>query len=190
MGVQHQDQLAAVSLPHNSIPRRRFVTKGAKVLKDFQSSEDLPFLRVFTATVHSGARLLKKIALLLLHPHLTTSLNVAKSALQTESKARDEKAKDGQEKTNILDELSAIGNYTAVFYVTFGHKDSFKHPTHPPILENKVSFPLGEPDPSFKLDGYLQEGRVPPGALAYPRYKVASVSFSASDVELHCLCWS
>ena len=185
MGVQHQDQLAAVLPPHNSIPRRGFVTKGAKVLKEFQSSEDLPFLRVFTATVYSGARLLKKIALL--HPHLTTSLNVAESALQTESKSRDEKAKDGQEKTNILDELSAIGNYTAVFDVTFGHKDSFKHPTDPPILENKVSFPLGEPDPSFKLDRYLKEGRVPPGALAYPRYKVASVSFSASDVELNCL---
>jgi hypothetical protein len=57
---------------------------------------------------------------------------------------------------------------TAVFNVTFGHKDSFKHPTDPPILENKVSFPLGEPAPSFKLDGYRKEGRVPPGALSYP----------------------
>ena len=69
--------------------------------------------------MYSGARLLKKIAIL--HPHLTTSLNVAELALQTESKAQDEKAKDGQEKTNILDELSAIGNYTAVFHVTFNH---------------------------------------------------------------------
>jgi hypothetical protein len=116
----------------------------------------------------------------LLHPHLTTSPNVVELALQTESAA-------GQERINILDSLAAIGNYTTRFDVTFGHKDSFKHPMDPPILENKVSFPLGEPDPSFKLDQYLTQGRVPPGALAYPRYKVASVSFAASDVEVHCL---
>jgi hypothetical protein len=178
IGVRQQEELTAVSPPHNSIPHRGFVSKGAKVLKDFQLSEDLPFLRVFTATVYSRARILKKMALL--HPHLTTSPTVVESALQTELTAR-------QKRMNIIDELSEIGNYTAVFDVTFGHKDSFKHPTDPPILENKVLFPLGEPDPSFKLDGYLKEGRVPPGALAYPRYKVASVSFSASDVELHCL---
>ena len=88
---------------------------------------------------------------------------------------------------NILDSLASIGNYTTVFDVTFGHKDSFKHPTDPPVLENKVLFPLGEPDPSFNLDDYQKEGIVPPGALAYPRYKVASLSFAASDVELHCL---
>ena len=112
------------------------------------------------------------------------STNVVESALQTESTARQEKKK---KKTNILDSLAAIGNYTTCFDVTFGHRDSFKHPTDPPILENKVSFPLGEPDRSFKLDTYLKQGRVPPGALAYPRYKVASISFAASDVELHCL---
>jgi hypothetical protein len=178
IGVRQQEQLAAVLPPHNSIPCRGFVSKGAKVLKDFQLSEDLPFLQVFTATVYSGAQQLKEMALL--HPHLTTSPNVVESALQTESTAR-------QERVNILDSLSAIGNYTVVFDVTFGHKDSFKHPTDPPILENKVSFPLGQPDPSLKLDGYLKERKVPPGALAYPRYKVASVSFAASDVELHCL---
>jgi hypothetical protein len=88
---------------------------------------------------------------------------------------------------NTLDSLAAIGDYTAVFHVTFGHKDSFKHPTDSPILENEVSFPLGEPDPLLNLDGYLKEGRVPRGALAYLRYKVPSVSFAASDVELHCL---
>jgi hypothetical protein len=135
-------------------------------------------LRVFTATVYSGARILRSMALY--HPYLTSSPNVVESALLNESTARH----DGM---NLLDSLAAIGNYTAVFDVTFGHKDSFKHPTDPPILENKVSFPLGEPDPLLNLDGYQKEGRVPPGALAYPRYKVASVSFAASDVELHCL---
>jgi hypothetical protein len=180
IGVKEQEELAAASPPHNSIPRRGFVSTGAKVLKDFQLSEDLRFLRVFTASVYSGARILQQIVLL--HPHLTTSPNVVESALQTESTARLQ-----TESTNILDSLAANGNYTTVFHVTFGHKDSFKHPSDPAILENKVSFPLGEPNMSINLDGYQKEGRVPPGALAYPRYKVASVSFAASGVELHCL---
>jgi hypothetical protein len=114
IGVKQQEELAAASPPHNSIPRRGFVLTGAKVLKDFQLSVDLPFLQVSTASVYSGARILQQIAPR--HPHLTTSQNVVESALQTELTAR-----------------------------------------------------------------------VPPGALAYPRYKVASISFAASDVELHCL---
>jgi hypothetical protein len=89
---------------------------------------------------------------------------------------------------NILDALGAVGNYTTVFGVTFRHKDSFTHPSDSPFLEIKGSFPLGEPDPSVNLDDYLQKGRVPPGGLAYPRYKVFTIYFAASDiVELPCL---
>jgi hypothetical protein len=55
IGVRQQEELTAASPPHNSIPRRGFVATGKRVLKDFQLSEDLPFLRVFTATVYSGA---------------------------------------------------------------------------------------------------------------------------------------
>jgi hypothetical protein len=120
IGVRQQEELAAASPPHNSIPRRGFVATGKRVLKDFQLSDDLPFLRVFTATVYSGARILRNMALH--HPHLTTSPKVVESTLRTESTAR-------QEGMNTLDSLAAIGNYTAVFDVTFGHKDSFKHPT-------------------------------------------------------------
>jgi hypothetical protein len=178
IGVRQQEELAGALSPHNSIPRCGFVATGARVLNDFQLAEDLLFLRVFTATVYSGAQILRKMALH--HPHLTTSPKVVEYTLLTESTAR-------QERMNTLDSLTAIGNYTAFFNVTFGHKDSFEHPTDPPFLENKVSFPSGEPDPLLNIDGYLKEGRVPPGALAYPRYKIASVSFAASDVELHCL---
>jgi hypothetical protein len=129
IGVRQQEELAAALPPHNSIPCHGFVLTSAKVLKDVQLSKDLPFLQVFTASVYSGARILQKMALL--HPHLTTSPNSLKAALQTESMAQ-------QERMNNLDSLAAIGNYTTVFDVTFGHKDSFKHPTDPPILENKV----------------------------------------------------
>jgi hypothetical protein len=178
IAVKQQEELKATSPPHNSIPRRGFVSNGAKVLNQFQLSEYLPFLRVYTSTVYSGARILRMLALL--YPHLTASPKVVQSTLQTESTAR-------QARGNILDSLAGDGNYTTVFDVTFGHKDSFKRRNDPPLFKNKVSFPLGEPDQSFNLDGYLKEGRVPPGALAYPRYKVASVSFAASDVELHWL---
>jgi hypothetical protein len=89
---------------------------------------------------------------------------------------------------NILDALGTVGDYTTVFDVlTFGHRYSVSHPTDSPVSETKVSFPLGEPDLSVNLDEYLQKGRVPPGGLAYPRYKVATVLFATSNVELHCL---
>ena len=38
IGVKEQEELAAASPPHNSIPRRGFVSTGAKVLKYFQIS--------------------------------------------------------------------------------------------------------------------------------------------------------
>ena len=189
--MKQQEELAVASPPHCSIPRRGFVSPGARVLKEFQSSTDLPFLRIFTATVYSGARILKQLAMV--DANLATSQKVVKSTLQTEATARQQEIiRTAPPETvvppvNILDCLASIGNYTTVFDVTFGHKDSFKHPSDPPVLENKVSFPLGSPDLSFNLDAYLKEGTVPPGGLAYPRYKVASVSFAASDVELHCL---
>ena len=90
---------------------------------------------------------------------------------------------------NLLDALGALGNYTTSFDVTFGHTDSFTHSSDAPLLENKVSFPLGEPLPSVNLDVYLENGRVPPAGLAYPRYKVATVSFAVSDVELGHTLW-
>jgi hypothetical protein len=100
------------------------------------------------ATIYSGAQILGKIALL--HSHLTTSPKAVELTLQTESTAQ-------QERVNTLDSLAAIFNYTTVFDVTFGHKDSFKHPKYPPIFEKQVWFPLGEPDPSLNLDGYLKK---------------------------------
>jgi hypothetical protein len=49
-----------------------------------------------------------------------------------------------------------------------------------------VYLPSSMPEPSaVKLDAYLQNDRVPLAGLAYPRYKIATVSLTASDVELH-----
>jgi hypothetical protein len=62
IGVRQQEELAAASPPHNSFPRRGFDATGTRVLNDFQLSEDLPFLQVFTATVYSGARILRNMA--------------------------------------------------------------------------------------------------------------------------------
>jgi hypothetical protein len=45
IGVRQQEELAAASPSHKIIPWRGFVLRGAKVLKDFQLCEDLPFLR-------------------------------------------------------------------------------------------------------------------------------------------------
>jgi hypothetical protein len=95
-------------------------------------------------------------------------------------------AERGHHSKNFLDVLTELGEYTTVFDSIFGHQDSFTH-TDGPLLENKASFPQGSPDPSIKIEHFLPTGSVPPGALAYPKYKVATLSFALSDVELHCL---
>ena len=87
----------------------------------------------------------------------------------------------------FIDALSALGEYTAVFETVFGHKDHYTH-TDGPLIENKISFPLGEPDKRISLTrDYVQKGLIPPGALAYPRYKVATLSAALRDIELHFL---
>jgi hypothetical protein len=91
-----------------------------------------------------------------------------------------------RQSNNFLDVLTELGEYTTVFDSIFGHQDSFTH-TDGALLENKSSFPQGSPDTSVKMDGFLATGSVPPGALAYPKYKIATLSFALSDVELHCL---
>jgi hypothetical protein len=99
--------------------------------------------------------------------------------------ANDKLVADRHSKT-FLDVLIELGEYTTVFDSIFGHQDSFTH-TDGALLDNKASFPQGSPDTSVKMEDFLPTGSVPPGALAYPKYKIATLSFSLSYVELHCL---
>jgi hypothetical protein len=92
----------------------------------------------------------------------------------------------GLQSKNFLDVLTELGEFTTVFDSIFGHQDNFTH-TDGALLENKSSFPQGLPDRSVKMEDFFSNGTVPPGALAYPMYKVATLSFALSDVELHCL---
>jgi hypothetical protein len=87
---------------------------------------------------------------------------------------------------NFLDVVTELGEYTAVLDSIFGHQDSFTH-TDGALLENKASFPQGSPDTSVKMEGFVASGSVPSGALAYPKYKIATLSFALSEVELHYL---
>jgi hypothetical protein len=99
--------------------------------------------------------------------------------------SNDQLIADRHECKNFVDVLSELGEYTTVFDSISGHQDSLTH-TDGALLENKSSFPQGDPDSSISLCNGT-EGRVPPGALAYPKYKIATLSFALSDVELHCL---
>jgi hypothetical protein len=70
--------------------------------------------------------------------------------------------------------LTELGEYT--IDSIFGHQDSFTH-TDGALLENMAFFPQGSPDTSVKMEGFLATGSVPPGALAYLKYKIASLYF-------------
>ena len=86
IGVRQQGAPAVASPALSSIPRHGFVSSGAKVSNAFHDSEYLEVLRIFTATVYSGARILRKLAVL--HSHLTTSPVAVELTLQNEARHR------------------------------------------------------------------------------------------------------
>jgi len=85
----------------------------------------------------------------------------------------------------FIDALCAVGQYTSVFTPIFGHYDSFTDTEQ--AIENKLQCILGEPDYSSSLESFLEAGMIPPGGLAYPKYKAASLTYAMSDVEIHVL---
>lgn len=82
--------------------------------------------------------------------------------------------------------LVGSGEHTSVYDPVGGHMDNFNQ-TDGKLIENKISCALGDPAEDVRMESYLSEGRVLPGALAYPRYKVATLSYAMSDIELHVL---
>ena len=69
---------------------------------------------------------------------------------------------------NFIDALCALGEYTTVLGLIFGHKHHFAH-TDAPLLDNNLLLLQGDPDLSVKIHSYLQTRRVPPADIAYPR---------------------
>jgi len=86
----------------------------------------------------------------------------------------------------LIHALAACGEYTSVYDVVYGHYDNFNH-TDGKLIENKLPLIYGEPDYSESLYSYLRSGKVPPGALYYPRYKISTLSYALSDIELRIL---
>ncbi len=86
----------------------------------------------------------------------------------------------------FIDALLKTGQCTQVSEVTFGHFDNFHKETEGSLLENKTSYVLGNPSKHVIWSG-TDIGVAPVGSLVMPRYKVATVSFSMRDVELHTL---
>jgi hypothetical protein len=192
--VKKEKGLAVVCPPHCAIPRHGFVSTGSRVLTQFKNHGEsqaiqarLPqsFLRIFTASTFTGARVLRQLGISF--PQFVTSEEAVERTLGSEDDVRCTLANDNEcgknvNGKNLLDSLARRGNYTSTFDSVGGHQD-----VGVSLLENKACFAQGTPDPKICMEEYLRAGRVPPGALAYPRYKVATVSYAFSDVELHCL---
>lgn len=84
----------------------------------------------------------------------------------------------------FLDALLEVGEYTALVEMIFGHEDHFGA-TSGHLIENKLTLHRGARHKSLTMASIAEVGPVPPGALAIPRYKVATVIGAMQDVELH-----
>jgi hypothetical protein len=91
---------------------------------------------------------------------------------------------------NLFDSLAKMGSYTSVYDTTGGrqHDVSYSKGLHrASLLENKLSLIAGEAHGTECLQKYTNIGLIPPGGLAFPQYKVASLSLTTEDAELHAL---
>jgi hypothetical protein len=91
--------------------------------------------------------------------------------------------------TTVLDELLENGRCSVVMEPVFGHLDSYngKNTTQDDkTLQSKFVLKSG-PKCEDKLSPYMECGRIPPGALAYPRYKVYTIARAMKDIEMHSL---
>ena len=87
---------------------------------------------------------------------------------------------------NELECVASKSDYTSVFDTSFGHKDTFGSKAVDSLVENKLVCPFGLPENSCPEPGNITLGIVPPGAFAYPRYKV-STCLSSEHLEMHVL---
>lgn len=84
----------------------------------------------------------------------------------------------------FLDALLAVGEYTTLVDLVYGHEDHFGIKAGQ-LIENKMTLHRGSAVPDLHMSQLPSIGDVPPGALALVRYKVATIVCSMQDVELH-----
>ena len=106
------------------------------------------------------------------------------SATEQIAGCRETDASDRSQDCTFLDRLGMLGEYTALMEAIFGHEDHFGHALTS-LIENKFLIPRGPTDGALRLAQFLASGAVPPGGLAMPRYKGATVIGAMQDVELH-----
>ena len=84
----------------------------------------------------------------------------------------------------FLDRLGELGEYTALIEAIFGHEDHFGNESGQ-LIENKFLIPRGPLHPTARLSYAVAQAALPPGSLAMPRFKAATVIGAMQDVELH-----
>lgn len=191
-----------VKNPKEAVPRYGFGmiagTRFREQVKKANSSAMLNVSREFNAAPYNGAKVL--MALAELDPNMTTSKSACQHALRTCKPNKDDTAP-----LKTLDGLSDPKEYSTCLEVVSGHTDAYgeKGKVAQTTFQSKMSFPLGTADQSKTLKDYIHvvtstsmeepryywdwQGQALPGALVYPRLKVATVCFALSDIELHCL---
>lgn len=181
----------ATKAPLSGIPGYGYLSSGKKVATKLDhpaNRESREVLRTGTACVFSGARILLSLARM--RPDLTTSFEAARQTRRIEIKIRRgllESHGRGAIQSLPIDLLFASREYTTSFDVIYGHCDRFTTKEDDLVLGNKILFPRGTAAPQIELNAFLSEGRVPPGALCYPRYKISSLILALEDVELKSL---
>jgi hypothetical protein len=181
----------AVSPPFNAIPRLGWIVNNKDVSTKLQqqntneSLESKTCTQVFkteVASLFSGACILS--GLFRRHPELHSGADSVHNMMAL----YDSVVKQTAPKS-AMNGLLDLGRCSVIIENTFGHLDSYQGKrTNEQLksLQSKYVLKIGRKS-SLRLSGYLQDGTIPPGSLAYPRYKVYTICRAMKDVELHSL---
>lgn len=132
------------------------------------------------ATLFSGAHILSQ--LFDRYPQLHTGSATVENMLLLYQKVK-------HKSSDTIDDLLKLGRCSVVIETIFGHQDSYhgkKTNDEEKALQSKFVMKIGAKSKE-KLSAFINDGTIPPGSLAYPRYKVYTVARVMQDIELHSL---
>jgi hypothetical protein len=192
IGVRNE-KIRVVQPRLNGVPRLGWIVNNKHIMakinpkvrgtekNNVANYEDI--LRTEVSTLFSGAHVLAQ--LFARYPELQSGESTVDNMVQLYNDI----SQRTKANTTVLDELLENGRCSVVMEPVFGHLDSYngKNTTQDDkTLQSKFVLKSG-PKSEDKLSTYMECGRIPPGALAYPRYKVYTIARAMKDIEMHSL---
>ncbi len=184
-----------VMTPKSAIPRKSSITTGKKILdylsevKEGRIHTDVKknqmYMKQMLYTFSIGSFVATQVLSILnkQYPQYRTSVNAVEDTENALRNLRSETVK--KKRVNLVDSICKSRIYSSVIDACAGHSDVYSKKSSGFEMENKMTLCFGNADTSIKMTKFVREGKVPPGFLGYPQFKVATVCYAMDEMEVH-----